>query len=105
VLGMRRGDLILTQVLATAFSVTLGTLGGLALGSLLVEQSKQLLAERSAEATVQGGAEAQGFDAIFAPVSEFYVLIFATALLLGIFSALYPAFRTAQTDPAKVLQS
>jgi ABC-type lipoprotein export system ATPase subunit len=105
VLGMRRGDLILTQVLATAFSVTLGTLGGLALGSLLVEQSKQLLAERGAEATVQGGAEAQGFDAIFAPVSEFYVLIFATALLLGIFSALYPAFRTAQTDPAKVLQS
>ena len=105
VLGMRRGDLVLTQVLATAFSVTLGTLGGLALGSLLVDQSKQLLAERSAEATVQNGSEAQGFEAIFAPVSEFYVVIFSAALLLGVLSALYPAFRAAQTDPAKVLQS
>jgi ABC-type lipoprotein export system ATPase subunit len=104
VLGMRRGDLILTQVLATAFSVSVGTFGGLALGSLLVTQSKQLLAERSAEASVQGGAEAQGFDAIFAPVSDFYVTIFITALLLGILAALYPAFRTAKTDPAKVLQ-
>jgi ABC-type lipoprotein release transport system permease subunit len=27
------------------------------------------------------------------------------ALLLGIVAALYPAFRTANTDPAKVLQS
>jgi ABC-type lipoprotein export system ATPase subunit/ABC-type lipoprotein release transport system permease subunit len=105
VLGMRRGDLVLTQVLATVFAVTTGTILGLGLGAVLVEQSKALLAERSAEAAIQGGTDTQSFDAIFAPVSEFYGLILLVALVLGVIAALYPAFRTANTDPAKVLQS
>lgn len=104
ILGMRRGDLILTQVLATVFSVTLGTLLGLALGAALVEQSKQLLSQRAADAAL-GGGDPQAFDAIFAPVGEFYIPILVVALVLGIAAALYPAFRTASTDPAKVLQS
>ncbi|WP_133511090.1 ATP-binding cassette domain-containing protein [Candidatus Thiosymbion oneisti] len=104
VLGMRRGDLVLTQVLATAFSVTVGTVLGLTLGAVLVDQSKALLAQRGADAAVQDG-DPQTFDAIFAPVSEFYVPILLFALVLGIVAALYPAFRTANTDPAKVLQS
>jgi ABC-type antimicrobial peptide transport system permease subunit len=104
VLGMRRGDLVLTQVISTVFSVTVGTLLGLLLGATLVEQSKQLLAQRSAEATIQGG-EVQSYDAVFAPVAEFWWPILMVALLLGIVAALYPAFRTANTDPAKVLQS
>lgn len=105
VLGMRRGDLVLTQVISTVFSVTLGTILGLLLGSLLVDQSKAVLAQRSAESALQGGTEAQNFDAIFAPVSDFYLWIVLVALVLGVLAALYPAFRTANTDPAKVLQS
>ena len=106
VLGMRRGDLVLTQVLSTVLSVTLGTILGLALGWVIVEESKSLLAQRSAEAAMQSVVKStQNFDAIFAPVSQFYVWIFLSALVIGIIASLYPAFRTAKTDPAKVLQS
>jgi putative ABC transport system ATP-binding protein len=106
VLGMRRGDLVLTQVLSTVLSVTLGTILGLALGWVIVEQSKSLLVQRSAEAAMQSAVKStQNFDAIFAPVSQFYLWIFLSALVIGIIASLYPAFRTAKTDPAKVLQS
>jgi hypothetical protein len=106
VLGMRRGDLVLTQVLSTVISVTLGTIIGLALSWVIVDQSKSLLVERSAEAAMQSAVKSsQNFDAIFAPVSQFYLWIFLSALVIGIIASLYPAFRTAKTDPAKVLQS
>jgi len=105
VLGMRRGDLVLTQVLSTVLSVTLGTVLGLAAGWAIIEESKSLLAQRSAEAAIQSAVNTQNFDAIFAPISQFYVLIFLTTLVIGIIASLYPAFRTAKTDPAKVLQS
>ncbi|TGO02208.1 ABC transporter ATP-binding protein [Candidatus Thiomargarita nelsonii] len=106
VLGMRRGDLVLTQVLSTVLSVTLGTIFGLAMSWVIVEQSKSLLVQRSAEAAMQSAVKStQNFDAIFAPVSQFYLWIFLSALVIGIIASLYPAFRTAKTDPAKVLQS
>lgn len=105
ILGMRRGDLVLTQIIATAFSVLVGCGIGLLLGNVLVEQSKELLAERGAEAAVQSGGDAQDFEAIFAPVDEFYLPILGAALVIGVCAALYPAFRAARTDPAKVLQA
>jgi ABC-type antimicrobial peptide transport system permease subunit len=87
-------------------SVTLGTILGLAMSWVIVDQSKSLLVERSAEAAMQSAVKStQNFDAIFAPVSQFYIWIFLSALVIGIIASLYPAFRTAKTDPAKVLQS
>ena len=105
VLGMRRGDLVLTQVLAIVFSVSTGALAGLGLGSFLITRTRIMLENRSLEAAAATGAEPQEFDAIFAPVSTFFWPVIIAAIVIGILAALYPAFRTAKTDPAKVLKS
>lgn len=105
VLGMRRGDLVLTQVLAIVFSVTAGALAGLALGSFLITRTRIMLENRALEAAAATGAEPQEFDAIFAPVGTFFWPVMISAILIGVLAALYPAFRTAKTDPAKVLKS
>lgn len=105
VLGMRRGDLVLTQVMAIVFSVSAGALAGLGLGSFLITRTRVMLENRSLEAAAATGAEPQEFDAIFAPVSTFFWPVIISAILIGVLAALYPAFRTAKTDPAKVLKS
>lgn len=105
VLGMRRGDLVLTQIMSIMFSVSAGALAGLGLGALLVQQTKQMLEQRSIETARAIGGEVEDFDAIFAPVGTFFWPVMAAAVLIGILAALYPAYRTAKTDPARVLQS
>lgn len=104
ILGMRRGDLVLTQVVSTVVSVVIGTTIGLLLGYLLVLDSKTRLAGSAAEQAAQTGAKPQNFDALFAPVQDFFGIILFGALVIGILAALYPAYRTARVDPAKVLQ-
>lgn len=104
VLGMRRGDLVLTQVVSLFMSVFIGTMLGLALGGIAISQTKQMLAARSAETAAASGEATQNFDALFAPLSDFYGLIVISALALGTAVSLYPAIRTARTDPAKVLK-
>lgn len=96
VLGMRRGDLALMQLLTSVVAILVGAVAGLALAWLLVDQARGFLAEQYADAD---------FDQIFAPVSDFFGLILIGALVLGTISALIPALRTARVDPAKVLQS
>lgn len=105
VLGMRRGDLVSTQVMATTISVAVGALAGLGLGSVIIEQTKSMLQQRAAEADelIDGGATS--YDAIFAPVSSFFWVTIVAAIVIGILAAIYPAIRAAKTDPAKVLQS
>jgi ABC-type lipoprotein export system ATPase subunit/ABC-type lipoprotein release transport system permease subunit len=105
VLGMRRGDLVLTQVASIFFSVTTGALAGLALSWVLIDQTRAMLRRRSEEAAAATGDDVQDFDAIFAPVADFFWPVIVAAVLIGIAAALYPAIRTARTDPAKVLQS
>lgn len=105
VLGMRRGDLVLTQVLATVISVAIGAVAGLLLGSAIIEQTKSMLKDRAAEAEGLSDETAQSYDAIFAPVDSFFWVTIAAAIIIGILAAIYPAIRAAKTDPAKVLQS
>lgn len=105
VLGMRRGDIVLTQVISTILSVTAGALAGLALGSALVWKTRDMLERRAAEAALATGSEPQEFDAIFAPVSSFFWPVMIAATALGLIAAVYPSIRTAKTDPAKVLKS
>ena len=105
VLGMRRGDLVTTQVLSIFFSVTTGALAGLALGAVLIDRTRAMLRSRSEETAAATGQEAQDFDAIFAPVADFFWPLILGAVVVGLAAALYPAIRTAATDPAKVLQS
>jgi len=105
VLGMRRGDIVLTQILATSFSVFVGALAGLALGTVLIRQTKAMLIQRAQETAEATGGDVQDFDAIFASVGQFFWPVIIAAVVIGVLAALYPAFRTAKTDPAKVLQS
>ena len=105
VLGMRRGDLVLTQVMSTLISVATGALAGLAFGSILIGQTRDLLERQSRENAVNTGGEAQEFDAIFAPVSDFFWPVITAAIVVGLLASIYPSIRMAKTDPAKVLKS
>ncbi|MEM7519854.1 MAG: ATP-binding cassette domain-containing protein [Pseudomonadota bacterium] len=105
VLGMRRGDLVFMQVVSIFISTTAGTLAGLGLSWFLVDQTRAMLARRAEEEAAATGDQVQDFDAIFAPVADFFWPVVVAAILIGVMAALYPSIRTARTDPAKVLQS
>ena len=96
ILGMRRGDLVITQVISTILMVLVGTAVGLLIGSALVDGARTFLAEQN-----PGG----GMEKVFAPVDQFYVVILMSSVVVGVVSAIYPAIRTARADPAKILQS
>ena len=95
VLGMRRGDLVVTQVISTVLMVLCGTLLGLAIAGTLINTARAFLHDQN-----------PGFEAVFAPASlPFFLTIIVASVVVGVISAIYPAVRTAHADPAKVLQS
>lgn len=96
ILGMRRGDLVITQVISTIIMALVGAAVGLTIGSALVNSARSFLAEQNPGA---------GLEKVFAPVSQFYIIILVSSVVVGIISAIYPAIRTARADPAKVLQA
>ena len=96
VLGMRRGDLVATQVVSTALMVLCGALLGLAIASTLIDRARAFLAEQNPDA---------GFEAVFAPIGQFFLVIIVCSVIVGVLAAIYPAVKTAHSDPAKVLQS
>jgi ABC-type lipoprotein export system ATPase subunit len=96
ILGMRRGDLVITQVVSTFLMVLAGAVLGLLLGSLLVDSARSFLTQTSPDA---------GLEKVFAPVSQFYAVILVCSIVVGVAAAIWPAVRTARADPAKVLQS
>lgn len=96
ILGMRRGDLVITQVVSTILMVLSGAVLGLVLGGAMVNGTRAFLIETNPSA---------GLEKVFAPVSEFYSGILLFAIAIGVVAAIYPAVKTACADPAKVLQS
>jgi ABC-type lipoprotein export system ATPase subunit len=96
ILGMRRGDLVFTQVVSTILMVVVGASLGLLIGNGLVESAQKFLIQTNPGA---------GLDKVFAPISQFVSWILIGSVVVGIASAIYPAVRTAKVDPAKVLQS
>jgi ABC-type lipoprotein export system ATPase subunit/ABC-type lipoprotein release transport system permease subunit len=96
ILGMRRGDLVITQVIATFIMALAGTAAGLAIGSVLVDRARIFLADQNPEA---------GLEKVFAPISQFYMVILVSSVALALIAAIYPAIRTARADPARVLQA
>ena len=96
ILGMRRGDLVITQVISTIIMALVGAAVGLLIGSALVNSARAFLADQNPGA---------GLEKVFAPVSQFYLVILVSSVVVGIASAIYPAIRTARADPAKVLQA
>jgi ABC-type lipoprotein export system ATPase subunit len=102
ILGMRRGDLVFTQVISTILMAIAGAGLGLAASKMLIDWARSFLASQ----TMDGGPEkALGLEKVFAPLDEFYVPILISAVAVGILSAIYPAVKTARADPARVLQS
>lgn len=103
VLGMRRGDIVLTQVASTLMSVVVGAVIGLLGGHGFVSYIRAMLQAKSEDVAV--GQEPTNFDAIFADVWGFAPMVLAGAALVGIVAAIYPAYRAARVDPAKVLRT
>ena len=103
---MRRGDLVLTQVLSTALIAVVGAALGLFVGSLLINNARNFLAQQSHYSASGEKVEyATGLETVFAPIGRFYLLILVASVLVSVISAIYPSVRAARTDPAKVLQS
>jgi ABC-type lipoprotein export system ATPase subunit/ABC-type lipoprotein release transport system permease subunit len=96
ILGMRRGDLVITQVISTILMALVGAAVGLLIGSVLVNGARSFLADQNPGA---------GLEKVFAPVSQFYLVILVSSVVVGVLAAIYPAIRTARADPAKVLQA
>jgi ABC-type lipoprotein export system ATPase subunit len=96
ILGMRRGDLVITQVISTILMVLVGAAIGLLIGNALVDGARTFLVNSS---------PGSGLEKVFAPVSQFFIAILAGSIVVGMVAAIYPAIRTAHADPAKVLQS
>lgn len=103
VLGMRRGDIVITQVFSTVISVITGTVLGIILSWVIVAQSKTYL-EESSNAS-QNFSNTTSLSSIFAPISDFYLWILISTMFLGVIFSWYPAINVAKTDPAKVLNS
>ena len=96
ILGMRRGDLVITQIISTILMALAGTGIGLLISNGLIEGARTFLADQT-----PGG----GLEKVFAPLSEFYAVIIMSAIVVGVIAAIYPSIKTARADPAKVLQS
>jgi len=96
IIGMRMGDLALTQVASTIIMVALGALIGVGLGMVLLEQGRILLRETD---------ENTSLDMILAPVLSFLPYVILGAIILGIFAAIGPSRQAGRTNPAKILQS
>jgi hypothetical protein len=96
ILGMRRGDLVVMQVISTGITVLLGAVAGVAAAWSLIAVARSFLAAENDDT---------GIEAVFAPVEEFVVPIVLLSMLIGVAAAIWPAQRTARADPARVLQS
>ena len=96
ILGMRRGDLVTTQVISTMLMVVAGAAAGLAVAHLLVSGAQSILAEQNPSGN---------FDKVFASISSFMIPLLVGSFVVGVLAAIYPSIRTAYADPAKVLQS
>ena len=63
------------------------------------------LLDRRARSFLADQNPGAGLEKVFAPVSQFYLVILVSSVVVGVLAAIYPAIRTARADPAKVLQA
>lgn len=103
VLGMRRGDLVAMQVIATGVLCAFGAILGLLVGQFLLIRIRGMLRAQAEASASVGGAEALDFDALFAPLGGFAVPLFLAAFVISVLAALYPAIKASRVDPARVL--
>lgn len=103
VLGMRRGDIVVIQLLSNFILTLLGCTIGLLGGQYLIITLRNTLARQAEQSLAASGTPSQGFDALFAPIGPMVLPIILGALVISFTAALYPSIRAALVDPAKVL--
>lgn len=95
ILGMRVGDLMVTQILSTAIIVTVGSVAGVLLGDFLIDRGRDFLLESTSD---------ENYATIFAPIGDFMSTIIIGTLVLGLLSSFWPALHVGRTNPASVLK-
>jgi len=96
ILGMRIGDIVFIHVVAAFLIGVVGTGIGIGAAYFLSDLARSLLAQGESFSKLEG---------LFAPVAPFVGYIFAVAICVTVLAALYPAWRAARTDPARVLRA
>ena len=103
VLGMRRGDILATEVIGTLITATFGLAVGLIFADrLTIALSFQLQESARIAAQMSGNLGSVGIAFVFQPVWSAAPIISAGTIGLVIVSVLWPTVRAACADPAAV---
>ncbi|MEY4982862.1 MAG: hypothetical protein RIR62_1128 [Pseudomonadota bacterium] len=103
VLGMRRGDIFATEVLGALTVAAAGLAGGLGLARWLTVTLAQEMQENARlAAKLSGDAAAARAALVFEPVGAIALPVSSAVVALVLVAILWPTFRAASTDPARV---
>lgn len=103
VLGMRRGDIFVTEIIGACVTATVGLLLGLGIAHWLtttISADLQANARLAAQLSSDGRAAA-ALPPLFAPVADVALLVAVGIIALVFFAILWPTLRAASTDPAR----
>ncbi len=103
VLGMRRGDILATEVIGTLITATCGMIVGFAIADrLTVALAGQFEASARVAAQMSGDAGNVRIGLLFQPVWSVVPAIAAGTFAVVLIAVLWPTLRAAGTDPARV---
>lgn len=103
VLGMRRGDVLATEVIGILTLTAAGLLAGFALADRLTTALMAHLTESArVAADLSGEASDQRIELLFQPIWNHAPIIALATLLVVLAAVLWPTLRIARTDPARV---
>lgn len=103
VLGMRRGDVLATEVIGILTLTVAGMLAGFALADRLTTALMAHLTESArVAADLSGEAPNQRIELLFQPIWTHAPIIALATLLVVLIAVLWPTLRIARTDPARV---
>lgn len=103
VLGMRRGDIFMTEVIGACVTATVGVLLGLGIANWLTTTlAADLQANARLAAQLSGDGGAARVASLFAPVGDVAPLVATGVMALVFLAILWPTLRAASTDPARI---
>lgn len=103
VLGMRRGDILATEVIGTVFTTCIGMAAGFTIAdSLTSALARQFEESARIAAQFSGGSGEDRIGLLFQPVWSVAPEIAAATFALVLAAVLWPTIRAAATDPARV---
>lgn len=103
VLGMRRGDVLATEVIGTLITAAVGLAVGFVIADRLISTLVAKLRDSARiAAELSGDAAADRVSLLFQPVSTVALPIAAATVALVLLAVFWPTVRAAKTDPAKV---